>query len=306
MKHLVAATSVLALLLGWNFAAHSEAPIGQAVSAIETVHASTETERRNVVKSDPVFKDELIETGNDSYAGLSFNDGSTLAIGPNANVLLDDFVYDDNSSSQKMVVTIAKGAIRFTSGKLRKGRVAIRTPIGTVGIRGTVFAIFVDAAGQVTVFVQQGVVAFTNAAGQVVQVLQAGQSITFSAPPGGTAQPTGQPGPLPANLASALQGMTGIQPTASSSGSGTPPGVPAVVTTTIGNVQVSNIATAIAAAQSAGAPAGSAAAAQAASGELGQLGLISLGVGAAVGVVFGTGLLDSEDSTTTTTTTTTR
>ena len=283
-----------AMLVGWQMPAWAEVPIGQAVRAIEKVQASRDTKRRFVSKSDPVYANELIETGDNSYAGLTFRDKTTLAIGPNADVLLDEFVYDSNTNAGNMVLTITKGALRFISGALPKRAIRLRTPAGTVGIRGTGIAIFVDAAGPVTIFVPKGVGIFSNFAGQVILTLNAGQSVTFApATPGAPATPTGPPGPLPPNLAAMLQGMTNVQPS-SDSRSGAPPGAPAVVVVSVGNVSVSNMAAALAAAaQSPGAPAGVGAASKVAEGDVARIGGMTLGAAVILGII----LLTDGDST---------
>ena len=291
--------AISALLVGWQAPASAETPIGQAVRAIEMVHASRDTERRSVSKNDPVFANELVETGDDSYAGLIFKDETSLAIGPNANVLLDEFVYDADTKVGTMVVTIAKGAMRFVTGKQARQSYRLRTPVGTIGIRGTIIAVFVNSLGQMTVFVQQGIATFTNLAGQT-QVLSAGQSLTFSsATPGAPATPTGPPGPLPPGLESTLQGMIDIQPPPISAG-GVPPGAPGVVVVSLGNVSVSNITTALAAAQGTGVPAGTAAS-QAAVGGLGPVTLTTLAIGGLVAILVGVGIGGGGGETTTTT-----
>jgi hypothetical protein len=85
---------------------------------------------------DPVFRDELVRTGEDSTAKLIFLDSTNLAIGPTSRVTLDRFVYADEVNGQKMAVNLAKGVFRFTTGALDKKAYTISTPTAAIGVRG--------------------------------------------------------------------------------------------------------------------------------------------------------------------------
>jgi hypothetical protein len=51
-------------------------------------------------------------------------------------VRLDKFVYDPNKGSGTVAIEAARGAFRFSTGSQNKGEVKIKTPSGTLGIRG--------------------------------------------------------------------------------------------------------------------------------------------------------------------------
>ena len=90
---------------------------------------------------DPVYRDELVRTGEDSTAKLTFLDSTNLAIGPTSRVTLDVFVYAGGTSAQKLTVNLAKGIFRFTTGALDKKAYEISTPTASIGVRGTVLVI---------------------------------------------------------------------------------------------------------------------------------------------------------------------
>jgi hypothetical protein len=83
-----------------------------------------------------VHANETVRTGNSGQAGLQFNDRSNLTVGPSSSVRLDKFVYDPNKGTRTMAVEAARGAFRFSSGGQNGGEVKIKTPSGTLGIRG--------------------------------------------------------------------------------------------------------------------------------------------------------------------------
>ncbi len=90
---------------------------------------------RNLQRNLPIFQKEEVSTGSNARAVLRFTDGSVLTIGAEAEVVLDEFVYSNTGG----VITLLKGALRFTSGKLGRPGLLIKMPYATIGIRGTDF-----------------------------------------------------------------------------------------------------------------------------------------------------------------------
>jgi hypothetical protein len=83
-----------------------------------------------------VHSNETVKTGNSGQAGMRFLDESHLNVGPSSSVRLDKFVYDPNKGAGSVVIEGARGAFRFSTGAQNKGDVKIKTPSGTLGIRG--------------------------------------------------------------------------------------------------------------------------------------------------------------------------
>ena len=83
-----------------------------------------------------VHSNETVRTGNAGQAVMRFLDESKLNVGPSSQVRLDKFVYDPNKGTGNVVIEGARGAFRFSSGGQNKGDIKIKTPSGTLGIRG--------------------------------------------------------------------------------------------------------------------------------------------------------------------------
>jgi hypothetical protein len=81
---------------------------------------------------------ETIRTGNLGRADLVFIDSTNLTVGATSEVLLDKFVYDPTGSSGKVVLNATRGTFRFVTGTQNHRVYAIKTPYGTLGVRGTV------------------------------------------------------------------------------------------------------------------------------------------------------------------------
>jgi hypothetical protein len=83
-----------------------------------------------------VHANETVKTGSAGQAGLQFNDHSNLTVGPSSSVRLDKFVYDPNRGSGSIAIEAARGSFRFATGSQSKGSYQVKTPYGTLGIRG--------------------------------------------------------------------------------------------------------------------------------------------------------------------------
>ncbi len=83
-----------------------------------------------------VHQNETVRTGSAGQAGLRFLDESNLSVGPSSQVRLDKFVYDPNKGSGTIAIEASRGAFRFVTGSQNKGQSTIKTPYGTLGIRG--------------------------------------------------------------------------------------------------------------------------------------------------------------------------
>jgi len=85
---------------------------------------------------------DYIQTGTSGVLQILLRDRTSLTIGKNGRLTIDRFVYDPATNASEVTATVTKGAFRFISGKAmrnRKGRSQIRTPVGSIGIRGTIF-----------------------------------------------------------------------------------------------------------------------------------------------------------------------
>ena len=115
------------------------------VGAVENVQERAEAKfdqgLRMLDRLDPVLFEDLLRTGADARLLARLADGSEITLGENAEMLIDDFVYDPANGKGEMFVRVVKGAFLFVGGEIEnvaggKG-VQIATAVGTLGIRGT-------------------------------------------------------------------------------------------------------------------------------------------------------------------------
>lgn len=133
----VALAVIAILLFGLAASAGAQAPkIGDAQSTKNHVEGIIDGKSRDISTGAEVYSDETVRTGNTGIANLVFLDNTNLSVGPTSEVKLDKFVYDPTGSSGSVVIEATKGAFRFVTGSQDKRAYQIKTPFGTLGIRG--------------------------------------------------------------------------------------------------------------------------------------------------------------------------
>ena len=87
---------------------------------------------------DLVYRGDIIQTGPDGKLGVGFTDGSSFSVSNNARMELNDFVYDPHGHSNSSLMNLTKGTFTFIAGEVaHTGNMNVKTPVGTMGIRGT-------------------------------------------------------------------------------------------------------------------------------------------------------------------------
>jgi trimeric autotransporter adhesin len=133
IRSLMPAVALVALFALQSTVSNAQTRIGSATSVKPEASGSV---GGTLAAGSGVHQNETVRTGNAGQAGLRFIDDSNLAVGPSSSVRLDKFVYDPNKGSGTVAIEAARGAFRFSTGSQNKGEVKIKTPSGTLGIRG--------------------------------------------------------------------------------------------------------------------------------------------------------------------------
>lgn len=130
--------------------------IGTAVVVKHDVIARLDDNNRDLAEGGRVHRTELLVTGDDALAEVKLDDDTKMAIGPNAELKLDDFVIGKSEGVTTIGVNFAKGTFRFITGSEKKEAYKIETPSATIGVRGTVFDVYVDGSGETLVLLHEG------------------------------------------------------------------------------------------------------------------------------------------------------
>src|SRR5947207_4173012 len=119
-------------------AAGAEPKVGVASAARNQVHGIIGGGTRALSAGSEVFSNEVVRTGDDSVAQLLFLDSTSLSVGARSEVKLDRFVYNPERKTGNVVLEASRGAFRFVSGSQAPTNYTIKTPLATIGVRGTI------------------------------------------------------------------------------------------------------------------------------------------------------------------------
>jgi len=159
-KRFLLATAAIVTLGGQGVSAADR--IGTAAAVKNRATGTLGTTTRQLKSGIGVFKNERVDTARDATAQLIFSDETALTVGPNSSVTLDEFVYDPSSNTGKAVINATKGAFRFISGSTDPRSYRIKTPVGTMGVRGTIVDFFFLANGALVAILVEGAFQFTT------------------------------------------------------------------------------------------------------------------------------------------------
>ena len=141
--------TTLAMAVSVAPAQAQEAPIGfiktaQADARIVVAGKSMSAEPGMAVQTG-----YLLKTGAQGSIGLTLRDNTMLSIGPNTEIVVDEYVYAPGKGDLKLWATLTKGTLQYVSGiiaKLKPEAVVMTTPVGIIGVRGTRYVALVQEA----------------------------------------------------------------------------------------------------------------------------------------------------------------
>jgi hypothetical protein len=124
-------------------------PIGRVdtidgFAAVERIDGQTET----LALGAPLYKGDKVKTGSASSLGLLLGDETTVAMAAEAEMVLDDLVYNPDEGSGSLSISILDGLFTMKTGKIAETdpqAMIVRTPRAMSAIRGTDPGFDVDA-----------------------------------------------------------------------------------------------------------------------------------------------------------------
>ena len=90
---------------------------------------------------------DVIVTGADGSAGITFTDNSLVSVGPSSVFAIDKYSFDTTTHQGEFEGNLKQGRLAAISGKMVKQSpetMKIRTPSAIMGVRGTEFVVQVD------------------------------------------------------------------------------------------------------------------------------------------------------------------
>jgi len=147
-------TSGVILMLTW-VAALSQAQ-AEVVGSVKTVTGEawviTAQQRVKAQVGTPVHLGSQLKTAKAASMGVTFKDNTLMSFGPDTEMTVDEFLFAPNQGQLKLGTRLDKGSLNYVSGliaKLKPEAVTVKTPTGTIGVRGTQFLLNVEEPAKV-------------------------------------------------------------------------------------------------------------------------------------------------------------
>jgi hypothetical protein len=130
--------------------------VGTAVLVKPQVTGKLENEERRLETGSRVHRNELLKTGPHAQAELKLDDNTKLALGPDAELLLDEYAVGSGTGTAAIALKVLKGTLRFLTGNNASESYKIETPSATIGVQGTIFDVYVGPGGDTFVLLHKG------------------------------------------------------------------------------------------------------------------------------------------------------
>lgn len=160
---------------------------GPAVGSVTRIKATALLDGKEAVVGSHVFSGSVISTDANGRLEVTFNDQTKLQVGGDSTFVIDDFAYDDGKdhSVQKAVFHLVKGSFRMITSKLidaNPENFGVRTPLASIGIRGTDFwgGYLTDIEFDIVMLEGKGVI--VSSMGGVVEISEPGVGVSVADP----------------------------------------------------------------------------------------------------------------------------
>lgn len=139
---------VFCLFLGFSLPALADQPvIGYVKNVKGDALVINGSQQVKAAVGTPVATGSKLKTGSNASMGVTFKDNTVMSFGPNTELTVDEYLYAPNSGKLKLGATMARGTLAYLSGaiaKIKPDAVSVKTPTGTIGVRGTHFVVKVE------------------------------------------------------------------------------------------------------------------------------------------------------------------
>ncbi|WP_028305388.1 FecR family protein [Oceanospirillum maris] len=208
---------------------HGQVSLERSIGDIEDNGSS---EQLSATRGDSVFEGDRIITAAASSAQIRFTDGGTMALRPNSEMVLTRYSYQKNDGKESTQTTdLVRGGLRSITGAIghtNPQNVSYRTPVATIGIRGTIIQLLHFEPGSPDLpagsqpgsylMVEQGAAAATTSS---TRLIRAGQALVMFSP---VAPPAGYPADDAVFGTAPPQGDRNANPRRPGNNQGLPPG----------------------------------------------------------------------------------
>jgi hypothetical protein len=142
MRHGVGAIAAGVVLLAAGVVAAAD--VGRVKVAQGQVAIERGGQRLPATVGMMVQEGDVLMTGPDGAAGVTFADDTMLSVGPATELAIDRFAFDTTTHAGRFDASLRHGTLSAVSGKIARqsaDAMKVRTPSTILGVRGTEFAV---------------------------------------------------------------------------------------------------------------------------------------------------------------------
>ena len=135
-----------ACLLTLNASQAEEAAIGYVKTSEGDATVLASGRSTKAVPGTPIQQGNVLKTGKTGSMGVTFKDNTIMSLGHDTELSVDEYLYAPAKGELKLGARMVKGTLNYASGviaKLKPEAIALNTPTGNIGVRGTHFLVLV-------------------------------------------------------------------------------------------------------------------------------------------------------------------
>jgi hypothetical protein len=135
----------------------------------------TDGSEEQITLGTEIFEGDIVETTDAGAVNIGFIDDSSFAVSSDARIAIDEFVFDPASEAGAQDFSVLRGVFMYTSGLIGRENpdsVEIDTPVGSIGIRGTIIGGNINPDGESQVTVIEGAIVVRNNGGEQLLTTQ--------------------------------------------------------------------------------------------------------------------------------------
>lgn len=139
---------LLTVFLGLSLVSAEQVLAGKVKKIRGTVFVVRGDRTQTLRVGDPVFQNDLMQTGSTGAVGIIFEDNTILSLGPKSRLAIDGYTFAPEQGKLSLLLRLLRGTASYLSGIIGKqapDAVKFQTPDATIGIRGTKFLVKVGS-----------------------------------------------------------------------------------------------------------------------------------------------------------------
>ncbi|MCY7294572.1 FecR family protein [Alteromonas sp. a30] len=132
---------LIAICAMFSLQAETDSAIGQVITVKKKVEAQRQESVIPLKRKSTLQQKDIVNTGEEARSQFRLKDGTLFTLGENSSLVIDTYLYSEEAQPSASF-ELVKGVFRAITGKITKMKdpsFNVKTPLGSIGIRGTDF-----------------------------------------------------------------------------------------------------------------------------------------------------------------------